>query len=89
MDVITKNIYTLLVQQNLYLSRIQMVYQHVNWPVIWKSVWSCSSNIERTILYRYIYSVAPVGEYFVRYGITNKIPKYLMCNSGVFTEKLF
>ena len=82
-----KNIYTLLVQQNLYLSRIQVNYQHVNWPMIWKSVWSFSSNIERTILYRYIYSVAPVGEYFVRYGITNKIPKCLMCNSGVFTEK--
>ena len=55
--------------------------------MIWKSVWSFCSNIQRTILYRYIYSVTSVGEYFVRYGTTNKIPKCLMCNSGVFPEK--
>ena len=82
-----KNIYRILITHNTYLSKIQTDYKYLNWNKIWQTLWSYKNSIDRNILYRHLYSVIPIGNYFTRYGITNKIPKCLMCQNSLYTEK--
>ena len=55
----SKNLYSVLLKENLYLSKIQTDFKAVNSNILWKSSWSYKTGFERTLLYRYIFSVVP------------------------------
>ena len=82
-------LYKYLIDTYNITSIIENNYSYINWNIIWKAILSFSKNLDKTILYRYMYihSVLPTGEYFVRYGIIAQIPICAMCKTNKYTEK--
>ena len=79
-------LYKYLIDRYNTISKIENIYRYINWDIVWKAILSFPKNSDKTILYRYIFSVQPTGEYFVRYGIVAQIPICAMCKTHKYTE---
>ena len=51
----------------------------------------CDQNLHdplhKTIIFRYIYGIIPMGKYLMKYKIVNQLPDCTMCTHGKYTKE--
>lgn len=82
-----KNIYKILIDNNIHESNIQKYHPEVNWKLIWRTLNKINNTYNRVILYRYIHKILPIGDYLNRINIIQMIPNCKNCFKGKFTYK--
>ena len=82
-----KQIYNIILYKSSNKSIIEINYPNVNWQIVWKSLQSFSNPLHKTIIFRYIYGIIPMGKYLMKYKIVNQLPDCTMCTHGKYTKE--
>ena len=80
-----KLIYKHILHVNKIKSPIEINLPKVNWEYIWISLNNLNNPIDKNIIFRYIHSILPDGEYLMKYHILQNLPKCTMCHKGFYT----
>ena len=82
-----KQIYNIILHKSSNKSTIEINYPNINWQIVWKSLQSFSNPLHKTIIFRYIYGIIPMGKYLMKYKIVNQLPDCTMCTHGKYTKE--
>ena len=82
-----KNTYKYLIQKMNFKSKVEKLYSNLSWTAIWNAIFSFKNSEIFSTLYKYIFSILPIGEYLVKFKILKDIP-ICVCQNGFYTIKL-
>ena len=86
----TNVIYKILIDDRKCKPSIEYKYENSNWELIWKVLNQVNNLKNKTIIYKFLHNILPIGKYLVKLGIINKIPKCMFCQKALYTyEHIF
>ena len=77
------NIYSSLLESSNTKSKIEIQNPNINLNIYSLRL---KDPVHKSIIFRHIYGITPLGEYLIKYKIIEEIPNYTICKKGPYTS---